>query len=178
MACNTWEERWLLYGSGELSEQEQADFTAHISNCDACRCELDTYNLEKKSLFAFDVLGENTSEAVDREILRVCSSRRRQVATFTMFPLFFKKTAISVALFLIGFSAVGYVAYKFESNNIMSASVASQQELQQSSPKVAEATTAKDSAEEAAESDSAVNFAKTRGNLDVRGVYPVDLQNR
>lgn len=178
MACNTWEERWLLYGSDELSEQEVADFTSHIKNCDACRCELDTYNLEKKSFYTFDILGENTSEAVDREILRVCSSRRRQVATFNLFPIFFKKAAISVALFLIGFSAVGYIAFKVESKRTTFTPVVAQKNLQQSSPMVAEPTTAKDSAEESVLSDSAVNFAKTRGNLDLRGVYPVDLQNR
>ena len=104
MACNMWEEMGLLFSSGELNEQEQQVFTEHMQQCPECAGEWETYQKEKKRFFTIEVLGEAPSSACDAEILRVCSSSRRRAESLRLFPLFLKKSAISLALFFIGFT--------------------------------------------------------------------------
>ena len=182
MACNMWEEMGLLFSSGELNEQEQQVFTEHMQQCPECAGEWETYQKEKKQFFTIEVLGEAPSSACDAEILRVCSSSRRRAESLRLFPLFLKKSAISLALFFIGFTIVGYLVLKMDSSNPQKTATVTVKESENSTQTTAPATeTALDEQFDSVTDSShekSVNFAKQRGNLDFKGVYPVDLQNK
>ncbi|HLV30858.1 MAG TPA: zf-HC2 domain-containing protein, partial [Chitinispirillaceae bacterium] len=110
MACSNLEETVLLYSSGELSEKEEKSFEEHMSMCDECRKEFDSYRTEQEKFFTYDVLGEAPSKDVDKEILRVCSDARKKVTGLGIMPVFLKKTIYSLTFFVVGFVVVGYFA--------------------------------------------------------------------
>jgi len=180
MACNLWEEMGLLYSSDELNEQERETFTAHIRQCTECAHEWETYQHEKKKFFSIDVLGEAPSAACDAEILRVCSDGRRQPTNLSIISLFIRKSVIGLALFLIGFTAVGYLVFRADVSDEQKTAIGSEKEVETTAPPatpVMEAAVNKqqDTLVDSAQHDS-VNFANRRGNLDLKGVYPVDQQ--
>ncbi len=182
MACSIWEEMGLLYSSGELNVQERQTFLEHVRGCTECTQELDMYQREREHLFSIDVLGEMPSAACDAEILRVCSDGRKRITSLNTLPLFFKKAAISLTLLLIGFIGISYITIRMDSSDQQKTAAGIVKEVQKNSLPPTETTEAavtnrSDSITDSAKQKS-VNFANTRGNLDLNGVYPVDLQNK
>jgi len=180
MACNLWEEMGLLYSSDELNEQEGETFTAHIRHCSECAHELETYQHERQKLFSIDVLGEAPSAACDAEILRVCSNGRRQPTNLSIISLFIKKSAIGLALFLMGFTIVGYLVFRADVSDRQKTVIGNQKEVETTAPPATPVTEAalskqQDTLADSAQHDS-VNFANRRGNLDINGAHPVDQQ--
>ncbi|MBN1575134.1 MAG: hypothetical protein JW913_01180 [Chitinispirillaceae bacterium] len=182
MACNLWEEMGLLYSSGELNEQEGETFAAHIRQCSECTYEWETYQHEREHLFSIDILGDTPSATCDAEILRVCSEGRQRVTHLSIISLFLKKSAISLALFLIGFTVVGYLVFRADLSEEPKTAAGTGKETEtpaQPATPVTEAAMNKqhDILADSIQHDS-VNFANRRGNIDLKGVYPVDLQNK
>ena len=181
MECNKWEEYGLLFVSGELEENEHQSFGQHLQECAFCAQEEQVYRMEKKRFYTAEILGDTPSAACDAEILRVCSDGRRKVTGMAPMPLFIRKSAVAVMLFALGFIGVGYITLKTGIANRSVPNVAKETSIVQEEP-VAEASLSGEAAVIDSSSDSAsekgVNFSKTRGNLDLHGVYPVDLQNK
>ena len=182
MECNFWEEMGLLYSSGELNEQEEETFTAHLAQCSECTRAWETYQNERKSFFSTDILGEAPSAACDAEILRVCSTGRRPSAHLNIIPFFIKKSAIGVLLFLMGFTIAGYLVFRADVFDRQETAIGSVNGVQNSTLPAIPVTEAalnkqNDTLADSVQHDS-VNFANRRGNLDLKGVYPVDLKNK
>jgi len=186
MECKVWEEKGMLYSSNELSERERAEFSEHLKSCSECSRELEVYYHEKEHLFSGDVFTDSPSAACDAEILRVCSDGRKRVSNANPLPLFFKRAFVSVSFLLVGFVAVGYFTLKTEApNRRMTVGATSDPAPMVDTPVAPVSETLQalvDEKTDSTESDSSrknsVNFANTRGNLGVRGVVPVDLQNK
>lgn len=178
MACNKWEEMGLLFDSGELNEREKRTFDDHLAQCSECQQELKAYRYEREHFYSAAVLEESPSAACDAEIIRVCSDGRKKVAAFQLFPAFLRKSVVAVALFLVGFSVVGYIQVQQKA----SSGVALKQTTisAPASTMIAETAPGKkaDSTTDSSEQQNPTNYANTRGNLDLNGVYPVDLQNK
>lgn len=172
MACSKWEEIGLLYCSRELDEQEAKLYDVHLANCSECKLEFDQYQNDKLTFFTPEILGEITSKEVDEEIIRVCTAKK-QYTSIGIFPALFKKSVYSVSFFLLGFAVVGYFFYNIENANNQKKNLA----LDPSSVSTTvlaeqkSTTSFKDSIK-----DSAVYFSRARGNLEARGVFPVDLK--
>jgi len=172
MACNKWEETGLLYCSSELSEQDVKLYEAHLGECPECKDEFTQYKTERSLYFTSAILEECPSEKVDNEIKRVCAAKK-QYTGIGFFPGFLKKSIFSVSFFILGFAVVGYFIFNIQNANNQNVAV------KQSKPAVEVKTLAqKDSAASLKDSlkDSAVYFSKNRGNLQVNGVFPVDLK--
>lgn len=179
MACSNLEETVLLYSSGELSEKEEKSFEEHMSMCDECRKEFDSYRTEQERFFTYDVLGEVPSKDVDKEILRVCSDARKKVSGLGIMPVFLKKTIYSLTFFVVGFVVVGYFAMNTEQSKQSNLNVVLENELFDSTNNSQKKN---DNTAIINDSDSLNDtnrfFSKNRGNLDQNGVIPVDLKNK
>lgn len=177
MACNQWEEAGLLFSSNELSTSDAEAFTAHMKECNECTDEYSAYMSMKRQFFKGITIDEKTSEACDIEILRVCSRMIKPTATsFTSISLIAKRTFFSLALFIIGFISVSYISVRKNDNGI-------KQSVQDNSATTTTLVVSVDSVgESVADSikdsliENGTNYAKTRGNLDFKGVVPVELQ--
>lgn len=182
MACNMWEAMGLLFDSGELNDQERRTFSDHLTQCPECRQELEAYRYERVNFYTPAVLEEAPSAACDAEILRVCSDGRKKVASFQLFPAFLRKSFVAVGLFLVGFSVVGYMSYRTDLQSKQQTPGIVRQATISAPASAIMAQTApaqqKDSAMDSTSQENPVNFANTRGNLGLKGVYPVDLQNK
>jgi hypothetical protein len=181
MECSKWEEMGLLYSSGELTRQERDEFVGHCESCTFCSEEHERYLREKKQLFTGSIFEETPSPECDAEILRVCSDARVRVSSLSAFQIFVKKATLSVALFVLGFAVVGYITLRIDRSSPQNTAAAHEQmeELIASHPQIetAETLLPGDSVTDTTPK-STVNFARTRGNLDLKGVVPVDLQNK
>ena len=182
--CSKWEETGLLYSSGELGELETREYEAHLKMCEECSEELNTYKFEKTSFFTPEILGESPSQAVDKELIRVCSSAKKQFAKVSVFPIFMKKAAVSMLLLVIGFATVGYIKLNSEQARAMQAQLLEREGVsgstaeQQNSQTPSVALSENDSMlYDSLSRDSNTNFSKTRGNLNTQGVVPVDLKD-
>jgi hypothetical protein len=178
MECRKWEDVGLLYSAQELGPSEVKEYESHLAVCSECRSELSLYRQEQKRFFTEEILGEAPPAKVSAEILRVCADQRSAkvaVAKMSIFPAFFRKALMPVALFVIGFISVGYIMMNLQNAQSMKtaslkaaapgADVATQVAVQNA------ADTSKDSLH-----NPKVNFAQTRGNLNDKGVFPVDLK--
>jgi len=174
MACNKWEEIGLLYCSRELNTEDDKLFEHHLEECSECKCEYEQYTNEKKTVFTLSILGETPPKHIDDEIVRVCSTAKKQYTGVGFFSGFVKKTVYSMSFFLLGFVVVGYFIFNAQNANVKSTQY-SMQPLNNASAQVLakqeSATLEKDSIK-----DSAVYFSRNRGNLQTNGVYPVDLK--
>ncbi|MFP4163455.1 MAG: hypothetical protein ACLFQB_06020 [Chitinispirillaceae bacterium] len=181
MACNKFEESGLLYCSNELDEHDIRRYEEHLEECEECRLEVEAYKRESTSFYAAEVLGEAPSKAVDREILRVCASAKKQ-HTFGLLPLFLKKTTVmSLLFFAVGFAAMGYIVFNMERAEDLKASISTSDsnttiaaEMKSDSPSVA--MTENDSAHFDSLGDTSEGFADSRGDINADGVITVDLQ--
>lgn len=183
MECRRWEEAGLLYTAGELGAGEARDFEAHCAACEECRSELISYRREHERFFTAEILGETPSARIDDEILRVCGDPRPRVriATPFTFASFFRRQALVPAmLFVLGFISVGYImmnrenARQIAGGQAGAAVVAVHQQNSQAAVPVAQ--TVSDSVKDSLSGDSGVNFSRTRGNLNDKGVVTVDLK--
>lgn len=173
MACSKWEELGLLYCSRELNEQDTKLFEEHMTECVECRTENDDYQREKSLFYTTEILGEEPSAKVDAEIKRVCTAKK-QYTNVHLFSTVMKKSGVSISLFLLGFLVIGYFAFNIENARNQKQNMANSNPPAISAPK--------ESTSVASTSDSMANNAKdsasyySRGNLDTKGVYPVDLK--
>jgi hypothetical protein len=182
MACSKWEETGLLYTSDELTTQEKESFTLHLVECGECRNEYETYRCEQATLFSNDVLGATPSAACDAEILRVCSDGRKRITSVGGVSVFLKRSVISLALFVASFTVVGYLAFNAHESGLHGAGDGivksnTDQTIKHNEVGIAPQVRQNDSLADSTGKNS-VNFANQRGNLDLNGVFPVDLQNK
>ncbi|NLG17768.1 MAG: hypothetical protein GX556_10595 [Fibrobacter sp.] len=179
MGCSKWEDLGLLYSSNELDEQEAKSFKDHMGNCEECRCEYETYRKEQSSFFTPEILGEMPSEKIDAEIKRVCSNPKKQYTSIGLLPVF-KKTFFSVSFFVLGFIVVGYFTLNIENADKNRQSIVLEKTPDSSSPgsveTMAEGLNVADSLKFDTLNDSNLYYSKNRGNLQIKGVYPVDLK--
>ena len=182
MACSKWEETGLLYSSSELNELEAKQYEEHLDFCPACKQEYETYQRERNLLFTEEVLGEAPSRKTDEEILRVCSSASKQYTHTGFLPLFLKRTVFSVTFFVVGFVVVGYFAMNMENHSghkkLASEEVIDHSPLDHSVAGATALPQEADSVRVDSISDTNLYYSKTRGNLDMKGVFPVDLKNK
>ena len=172
MECSKWEEIGLLYCSRELNEQDAKQYEVHLENCSECSLELDQYQNDKKTFFTPEILGEITSKEIDEEIIRVCTAKK-QYTSIGVFPALVKKSIFSVSFFLLGFAVVGYFVFNIE-NAKNQTNISASDPSSIITPVLAERES--DLAIKDSIKDSAVYFSRTRGNLDAKGVFPVDLK--
>jgi hypothetical protein len=177
MACSKLEDTALLYSSRELNEADAKSFEQHLETCDECRHEMDLYRKEQKHYYSPEIFSESPSEATNREILRVCSDARKQITNTGFIPLFFKKTVFSMTFFVVGFIVVGYFAMNIENSKQQNQDMALQNTSIDSTT-LSEADKEKVVSQRNVDSinDTNLYYSKTRGNLDVNGVFPVDLK--
>jgi hypothetical protein len=182
MECSKWEEYGLLFVSEELDSGERQSFEKHLAECSVCAGEEKAYRLEKDRFFTQEILCATPSAACDAEILRVCSDGRRKVTGFASMPLFIRRGVVSFMLFAIGFIGVGYITLKTSVGKRDAAEPVAASEASPASDQIAgtSLTPGNNVADSSSDSSSenGVNFSKTRGNLDLNGVYPVDLQSK
>ena len=180
MECRKWEELGLLYTAQELDPQGKRYYEEHLKTCEECRKEFDCYRGEHARFFTPEILGAAPSAKIDAEILRVCSDPRPKVriAAPALFPAFLRKAFVPAMFFIIGFVSVGYIVMNMENARQMpdrKANVAVERQAAAAPTTVAQA--AADSAKDSLHNPK-LNFAKTRGNLNDKGVIPVDLKSK
>ncbi|HEX3020248.1 MAG TPA: hypothetical protein VHP36_08090 [Chitinispirillaceae bacterium] len=175
MACSEWDVAGLLYSSKELDVDQEKQFEEHLCICSECKEQLELYEKERTHFFNPTNLLEIPSRKVDEEILRVCSNSRKQFTSFGLLPSFLKKTAFSVTFFVVGFAVVGYFAMNFE-NSSKGSVVVEKSDVTQPLQTVKSAD--QDSFFNDSANDSGLYYSKTRGSLDSKGVFPVDLKNK
>ncbi len=172
--CSKWQELGLLYASEELDNLNRAEFESHLNECKECVTELDSYLSDKKNLFTPELLGEIPSDAISSEIKRVCASSKKQYTTTPLFSLVAKKAAVSMLLLVIGFATITYVRLNSDQALSIRARMAVNDHTTDS---VTAALSQQDSAMfDSLKRNPDVNFSKTRGNMNLQGVVPVDLQ--
>ncbi len=183
MACSKFEESGLLYCSDELDEHEIRQYQHHLEQCQECRQEVQAYKQEQSSFYTPEILGETPSEAVNREILRVCASAKKQ-HTSSFMPFFLKKTTVmSLLFFAVGFATVGYVMFNVDRAESIRARLTTPQSSPLPSPQVASESSSSsvalsqtDSSQFDSLRDSTSAFSQNRGNLNSEGVITVDLK--
>lgn len=173
MACSEWEVTGLLYSSKELDVDQEKQFEEHLCICSECKNEFELYQKERARFFNLQNLQELPSKKIDDEILRVCSNSRKQVTSFGLLPSFLKKTAFSVTFFVVGFVVVGYFAMNLSSSK--QNFVMEKNEIPQSMQAKAGGS---DSLVTDSTNDTNLYFSKTRGSLEEKGVFPVDLKSK
>lgn len=188
MECRRWEETGLLYSVQELNSNDCNDYEEHLKECGECRSELYRYRQEHGRFFTVENLGAAPSPKVDSEILRVCSDCRRSVVVKApaLFPAFFRKAFVPVALFVVGFISVGYIMVNVQdAGQAKSALVKNSNTSTITVTQMAAAAGAVGSTDQAATDSlndslkgNKVNYAKTRGNLSGQGAIPVDLKDK
>jgi hypothetical protein len=186
MECPKWEETGLLYSVQELNSKECCDYEEHLKECGECRSELYRYRQEHERFFTLENLCATPSPDIDTEILRVCSDCRKSVSIKApaLFPAFFRKAFVPVALFVVGFISVGYIMVNVQdAGQARSALVkdAKTSTIAASQTAVAAVAAANqvviDSLNDSLAGNK-VNYAKTRGNLNGQGAIPVDLKDK
>jgi anti-sigma factor RsiW len=177
MECPKWEELGLLFSANELSPDETAEYRNHLERCGSCRGELAGYDADRARFFSPEMLCEAPSAAIDREIMRVCSDPRRKAAGLSFFPAFVRKSLVPVALFLMGFAAIGYISFNIGNAKRLKSLAA---HTQTTAPAQAVVRPVPSAPAIAAAADSQnktiTNYAATRGNLEDKGVMTVDLK--
>ena len=172
MECTKWEQIGLLYCAGELDRRTVPEYEGHLKVCAACRTEVDSYRHNCEHFFSPELLAASPSPEIDAEILRVCSMPMKRASGVALFPLFLRKAAVPLVLFMIAFFADGYVKFNAENaRQLKAASVV----VPVSAP-VAE-NSGTDSLNDSM-SNSKANYARTRGNLNDQGVITVDLKEK
>jgi anti-sigma factor RsiW len=177
-----------LYTVQELNSEESNDYEEHLKECGECRSELYRYRQEHGRFFTVENLCAAPSPKVDAEILRVCSNCRKSVAVRApaLFPAFFRKAFVPVALFVVGFISVGYIMLNVQNaGQGRSASVTDSKTstiaVAQAAPSVAAFAISNQAATDSLKDSikgNKVNYAKTRGNLSGQGAIPVDLKDK
>lgn len=179
MACNEFEKSGLLYVSGELDEHEIRQFEAHLKVCSECRYETEEYKKERANFYNAKNLEETPSESADKEIIRVCSVKKKMY-TSAFIPMFLKKRAAAPLYILMIMVAIGgYVQYHSMNAQKMSAQLLGETAVPVASTSAVNeqqdipSAIALSETDSAALFDSAAAFSKTRGNMNLEGVVTV-----
>jgi anti-sigma factor RsiW len=176
MECNKWEEKGLLFTSGELSEEEAKAFNDHCMTCETCRKELQLYHREKESLFKPEMFEESPSPAVDKEIMRVCTRPVKPTMTSPIFSSFIKNTIYALLIFAVGFGGGAYFIAMKTDSDARNANIVRQQEQTIQQPQVvADQQMRADKEIDSAISDSTPQQFK-RG--DAEDIVPVGVQEQ
>ena len=176
MECNKWEEKGLLFTSGELNEEEAKAFNDHCMTCETCRKELQLYRREKESIFRPEMFEESPSLAVDKEIMRVCSQPMKPTITSPIFSSFIKNTIYALLIFAVGFGGGAYFIAMKTDSDARKANIVQQQEETTPQPQVvADQLKRADSEEDSAISDSTPQQFK-RG--DAQDIIPVIVEDK
>ncbi|MCL2182059.1 MAG: zf-HC2 domain-containing protein [Chitinispirillia bacterium] len=175
MACSKFEVSGLLYISGELDAGEAAAYEAHLEECEECRRETGAYKQEHVSLYTAEILGDNPSEAVDSEILRVCANPKKMLAPSAITPMIFikKYTPVTLFLMLIMVAVGGYVTYHSMSADDLAKKAAAAAELAAVAQPVSPEQGAGGELVLADSSNDSSRLNKPRGNLNMEGVVTV-----
>lgn len=174
MECNYWEEKGLLFTSGELNEEEAKAFNDHCMTCETCRNELQLYRREKESLFRPELFEESPSAAVDKEIMRVCSQPIKPTMAAPIFSSFVKNTIYALLIFAIGFGGGAYFIAMKTDSDARNATIVQQQEQAAPQPQVvAEQQKRADAEEDSTIPDSTPQQFKRGEN--VQDVLPVTV---
>lgn len=187
MACSEFEVSGLLYVSGELDADGAKAYEAHLEGCEECRGEVNAYRHEHASLYTAEILGDNPSEAVDSEILRVCANPKKMLAPSALTPMMFirKYAPVTVFLMLLMVAVGGYLRYHSMSADAL------HEKLAQEAAAAAELAARGDNAQQvppgqgadgelalADSSSDSVRAAKSMGNLNMDGVVTVSGQEQ
>ncbi len=175
MECKFWEEQGLLFTSGELDEKEKRVFEDHLHACDTCRDELQIYMTMKQSFFAPHTLEESPSEAVDKEILRVCSAPVRPAAVSTLFATYIKKAVYAALILAVGFAGGAYFIGLKVDTDLQRAEKAGIGNEQAPANIATGPGASRNVSADSADVDSSGQVIK-RGDLQSQGVVPVDLK--
>jgi len=109
MECKWWDERGLLYEANELDAQQTSEFKKHLDNCVICQNEIRLYSDQKEALFKREFFEQETSEELDRIIIKECSQQiKSRRISFFMLPLFIKKAIYATVILSIGFGGGAY----------------------------------------------------------------------
>jgi len=185
MACNEFEVSGLLYVSGELNAGEAAAYEAHLGKCEECRRETDAYRHERASLYTAEILGDNPSEAVDSEILRVCANPKKMIASSAMTPMMFirKYAPVPIFLMLVAVAIGMYVQYHSMSAVNLRAKLTDEATAVEALARTSSQTPAEQNATEVnaddklvladSSNDSGRIPPKSMGNLEMEGVVTV-----
>lgn len=110
MECSQWNEKGLLFTSGELDKVQKDTFSYHLQECSICKRELEQYEKEKSTYFIPENFEETPSIAIDKEIMRVCSKPRNYTVPHIGFQILFKNTFYALLVLAIGFGGGTYFA--------------------------------------------------------------------
>jgi hypothetical protein len=181
-----WERNGLLYTSGELEEEEKKEYEIHLQQCDRCREELQRYTKLKENWFTPEILGENSPEHVDKEILRVCARPRQSITTTPLFGAVMKKSIIALFLLVVGMGGGSYFAYHIrnaaeEDNPVVShPAIEGKNVIQEASIRDEGddivARNDSNSVHDSLKSGTQQPFSKHQGNASLEGVITVDTQ--
>jgi len=176
MECRKWEELGLLYSAQELDPAEKSGYEKHLEVCAECREELRSYGAEHERFFTPAILGDSPRAEVDAEILLVCSDPRPKVASVLFPSAFFRKAFVPALLFIIGFISVGYIMMNMENARQTGGKTTAAVQQQTTTAQTVAVQAVADSVKDSLGSNPDVNFARTRGNLNDKGVITVDLK--
>jgi hypothetical protein len=180
MECTKFEELGLLYVSGELDDSDARQYEAHLEECPGCKRETEAYKADRASLFGPDMLGEPPPEAVNREIIRVCTASKKRL-TMALVPMFIKKYApVPVFLMLLMVAVGGYIKHHAMTAESMRAKLSTEAAQPQDTLHKEDMPPMIDYAEIVkADSGKADNSApKTLGNLNAEGVVQVSGEGK
>lgn len=186
MECGRWADEGLLFMARELDPAREEAYRRHLSECLACRRELDDYTEMKRTVLLPEVLGEAPSATVDAEILRVCSRRVRRITGIPVFASVARKTAVAAAFLLAGFLGTGYFVYVMQNpaTGNKTTVAGNRQNVPSVNPsepvpsQVADAASADSgSAADSAESASVRPFSAQTGDLSSDRVQAVGVEN-
>ncbi|MBN1980106.1 MAG: hypothetical protein JW795_01135 [Chitinivibrionales bacterium] len=189
MECNKWNESGLLFCSGELNKDEMDAFAGHIESCSICQSEIQMYRSEQQKFFSAALLEDEPSEAIDAEIIRVCSQRVKPSVHTALFSTYLKRATVPLLLLLVGFAGgIYFISLKSDISTVQNQGSFPQtvtphqkHSIPSATPVVASAAAATDSNIHQNDStvenqDSGKATIQRRGNLSDHGVYPVDLK--
>ena len=176
MECNYWEEKGLLFTSGELNDEEVKVFNEHCKACELCRNELQLYRHEKETFFMPEMFEDAPPVEVDREILRVCSQPVKPAVTSTIFTSFVKNVISALLIFAVGFGGGAYFIANKTASDTRNTNLSQQQEIAPSTQIVSDQQGSTEPLEDSAESDSEPQIFK-RAN-DIKDIVPVGVQDK
>ena len=179
MECNYWEEKGLLFTSGELSEEEVNAFNDHLKTCELCQKELQLYQQERETLFRPEMFEDAPPALVDSEILRVCSQPIKPTITSPIFTTFVKNVIYAVLIFAVGFGGGAYFVANKTASDARRDSLTQQQKIAPSEQIVSDQQRSTDpikDTKDTAESDSTPQDFKRAS--DVKDIVPVGVQDK
>lgn len=176
MECNYWEEKGLLFTSGELNEEDAKAFNDHLKSCEQCKKELQLYRHEKETFFKPEMFEDAPSAAVDSEILRICSQPIKPTVASTIFTTFVKNVIYALLIFAVGFGGGAYFIANKTASDARNKNLTQQQKIAPSTQIVSDQQRSTDPVKDSAESDSTPQIFKRAD--DIQDIVPVGVQDK